>query len=447
MNASSQSPSGKYGYGAHIINMSFGNDIYDEAVRAATYEAYINGVSLVASRGEDKITNIPTDEDSYPACYDNTILTSVGASNVYKEKSSYSFYGKKMDLLAPGGDFDSSIVYSPYGRTSWGNFIGTSASAPFVAGVIGLLRSEALNRNWNNLEPEDYDGMLKASAFNIGPDGYDELTGWGHLQADTIFNMLNNGYRIFHISDTSGFQKGNWSDTVYIKFFNLFYDNSIDSIRLDSSVFKSRKREITGLITLSDSVGLDVASQSMVYVWGRRGNKNLGGFNASNRNYLARYTVITNARGGIVDVPGIILKDSSRVAVKTYQYELFNSNGDSLGLIPPNDSIWFNISVFQPPLTMGVEYFTRISDNIEFEIHPNPACKFINVKFSASVPSYYQIQIFDVFGNVLNKSEKEFLLSGNYKKEIQLENYQQEIYYCRFSSEKEIRTKILSIIK
>ncbi|MBM2816441.1 MAG: hypothetical protein HW421_3203 [Ignavibacteria bacterium] len=83
----------------------------------------------------------------------------------------------------------------------------------------------------------------------------------------------------------------------------------------------------------------------------------------------------------------------------------------------------------------------------EITIFPNPSNKFIIVQFSVTVPDFYLIQIYDLFGNILFKNDNEYLPEGIYKKEIDLVNASQGLYFCRISSKKEIRRKLLSIVK
>ncbi|MGH9194236.1 MAG: S8 family serine peptidase, partial [Acidimicrobiia bacterium] len=56
----------------------------------------------------------------------------------------------------------------------------TSASAPYVAGVAALLKSFR-----PQLTNEDIEQVLKLTATNLGPPGFDDEYGWGLVRADT----------------------------------------------------------------------------------------------------------------------------------------------------------------------------------------------------------------------------------------------------------------------
>jgi hypothetical protein len=82
----------------------------------------------VASAGNDGSTRA-----FYPASYPGVI--GVAASDPSDRPYSWSNRGKQFELAAPG------CFWSTKTGKTYGNFCGTSASAPLVAGVIGLLRS------------------------------------------------------------------------------------------------------------------------------------------------------------------------------------------------------------------------------------------------------------------------------------------------------------------
>ena len=97
------------------------------------------GVLIVAAAGNE---NIPY--RSYPAGYGEVLsVSSVGSGGPCEGeisdhlKSSFSNYGKYVDLAAPG----CSLVSSESGGQVQGSVQGTSFSSPIVAGIAGLLLS------------------------------------------------------------------------------------------------------------------------------------------------------------------------------------------------------------------------------------------------------------------------------------------------------------------
>ena len=122
---------------------------------------------IVASAGNENRSGI-----SFPAAIPQVL--SVGATNIQGERSSYSNYGKGLDVVAPGGDISRSLsggilttggtglsslwqgITKPdyaWGSTldPLGNYVqvqGTSFAAPAVSGVVALMKgvNNTLNR-------------------------------------------------------------------------------------------------------------------------------------------------------------------------------------------------------------------------------------------------------------------------------------------------------------
>ena len=139
--ASRNNPISGNGLGVHIINSSFGISNYYEyvGIHKAYNFAYENGVSLVCSRG-----NSGTDAGHYPATFDPSWITSVGALDTNHRKADFSSFGLGMDFLAPG---TSDLVFTTYPNNEWGYVEGTSFAAPHVTGAIAALRALFISPN------------------------------------------------------------------------------------------------------------------------------------------------------------------------------------------------------------------------------------------------------------------------------------------------------------
>ena len=119
--------------GVGVINMSFGmgSKINSPALAAAIKEAKDAGVVLVAAAGNDASRS-----PFFPAADSGVI--SVGAARTgTRQLSSFSNFGKWVDVVAPG---EYIVSTTPGGFSTWS---GTSAAAPFVSGQAALLRSVA----------------------------------------------------------------------------------------------------------------------------------------------------------------------------------------------------------------------------------------------------------------------------------------------------------------
>ena len=111
-------------HGADIINLSFGGPSTPSVVREAVAYAVANDVIVVASAG-----NFGDDAPFYPAALDGVIA--VGAHDDSFGRYQWSSFGDWVDVAAPG------CLHDVHGTGTLG--CGTSFSAPWISGVVGLL--------------------------------------------------------------------------------------------------------------------------------------------------------------------------------------------------------------------------------------------------------------------------------------------------------------------
>ncbi|HEY7600726.1 MAG TPA: S8 family peptidase [Candidatus Limnocylindrales bacterium] len=118
--------------GADVINLSLGGQTGSRALRDAIAYAIGKGVVVVAAAGNNGSRN-----QFYPAAYPNVMA--VAATTNADALYSFSNRGSWVDISAPG------CTWSSAPRAKWRSFCGTSAAAPIVAGIAGLVRSRAPN--------------------------------------------------------------------------------------------------------------------------------------------------------------------------------------------------------------------------------------------------------------------------------------------------------------
>ena len=161
--------------GAKIINMSLtGEDV--PALRAAIQYAQQKGCLVIAASG-----NSGTSADTYPASYPEVL--SVGATNEYDQRCTAadwgqggSNYGSYLDVMAPGNNILSATsMMEPQGY-----FVlpGTSAAAPFVAGVAALVWSR-----YPDWTAQQVFNQIVRTCDDLGTAGWDMFTGWGRVNA------------------------------------------------------------------------------------------------------------------------------------------------------------------------------------------------------------------------------------------------------------------------
>jgi subtilisin family serine protease len=114
-------------HGANVINMSFGGT-YSATIADAIRYATGKGVLVVAAAG-----NSGSSSAFYPAADDGVL--SVAASQPDDKLYSWSNYGAWVSVAAPGCDLTTLR------DGGFGDFCGTSASAPVVSGLAALAMS------------------------------------------------------------------------------------------------------------------------------------------------------------------------------------------------------------------------------------------------------------------------------------------------------------------
>jgi serine protease len=153
---------------ARVINMSLGGyGSCAAAIQEAVDDALAQGSVVVVSAG-----NAADDATAYAPANCSGVIT-VGALGRSGDRASYSNFGLRIDIGAPGGDVDEDgqlLSTHAEGATIPGEFnydygIGTSFSAPLVSGTVSLM----LARN-PNLTVGQVLSILQGSAasFPVG---------------------------------------------------------------------------------------------------------------------------------------------------------------------------------------------------------------------------------------------------------------------------------------
>ncbi len=165
--------------GADVINNSWSGVFYSQAVREAVEYARDRGSVVVAAAGnnsQDAVYNSPASVEA---------AITVGALRPGSTNAGFSNVGGKVDVFAPGEEVLSLAAagsgFASFPSVLQGKYVpasGTSMAAPHVAGVVALL----LER-FPTLTPEQVRHILRSTAADIGPAGWDELYGYGLVNA------------------------------------------------------------------------------------------------------------------------------------------------------------------------------------------------------------------------------------------------------------------------
>ena len=189
---------------ADVINLSLefapfvtGADIPD-VLRAMAYARRRRVVITAVAGNEGTTTGLP-----YPARGRGAIA--VAATTEHGCQAGYSNAGPEVDVAAPGGGPDAvpasdpwdvehcrpeevgrSIVQETFAGASMrfglpSGYYGTSMAAPHVAGLAALIL--ASKRLGAHPRPADVEGLIEATARDIGPPGDDARYGHGLIDA------------------------------------------------------------------------------------------------------------------------------------------------------------------------------------------------------------------------------------------------------------------------
>jgi hypothetical protein len=153
--------------GRSVINLSLGSNQPDDLIDGAIAEAVRLGSLVVAASGNSGQEGSPP---SYPA--DDPHVLTVAATDESDQVAPFSSQSQSVDIAAPGVDIPVATALD----NSWALEDGTSFSSPLVAGAAAWL--------WTvrpDLDASQVAEILRESARDVGPPGFDTATGYGIL--------------------------------------------------------------------------------------------------------------------------------------------------------------------------------------------------------------------------------------------------------------------------
>lgn len=168
---------------ASAINMSFGGVQQDTAIETSVETAIAQNIPVVAAAGNES-----HDLATYhiiPASYTNVIAVSAVTGNSVFDNS-YSNYGSRIDVSAPGSRILSTYYETSKQSNTYAYEKGTSMAAPYVSGVVGLIKSLTPNITIANLYT-----VLTQTATDKGSSGKDIYYGWGIVNPLAAILALN----------------------------------------------------------------------------------------------------------------------------------------------------------------------------------------------------------------------------------------------------------------
>lgn len=182
--------------GARAINISFAGTAPSRVERLALADAMARGCVPVCAAG-NRGTVDPT-QAQYPAAYAaDGVCIAVGASDALDQRAVFSSYGPGLDVLAPGVDiWTTFMTYPSAAGASYPGYVedaGTSFAAPFVTGCVGLMGAAR-----PELVDTDLQHVIRLTAHDLGPPGWDAATGWGRLDVACALARVDSSAALVH---------------------------------------------------------------------------------------------------------------------------------------------------------------------------------------------------------------------------------------------------------
>lgn len=152
-----------------IINMSLTTPVNYPPLQDACERAYRAGILLVGIAGNFGADG-GKDTTRYPAKYPSVIAV----GNITSSNTRYytSSYGPSLEVVAPG-----KSIYSPYKNHSYTYMTGTSMAAPYVTGILALLKQK-----YPTLTNIQLRALLDKNTHDLGTKGRDSYYGYGLVQ-------------------------------------------------------------------------------------------------------------------------------------------------------------------------------------------------------------------------------------------------------------------------
>jgi hypothetical protein len=235
----------------HIASLSIGGTSPSTTLATAVKNAYDSGVLLVAAAGNAGSSSI-----LYPAAYEQVIA--VGATDSSDKKASWSNYGAKIELVAPGVSIKSTV-----GNSGYTTYSGTSMATPHVSGVAALV--------WANGMATTNAGVraaLQSAVLDLGTSGRDSNFGYGLVRADKAVTVPDTTAPSIRITSPAG-GSNVFAGTVTVQ--GTSSDNAggsgvkVVQVKLDSGSYATATPRVPGdWSTWTISINIGAAGQHRI---------------------------------------------------------------------------------------------------------------------------------------------------------------------------------------
>ncbi|MFH1774557.1 MAG: S8 family serine peptidase [Methanobacteriota archaeon] len=225
--------------GAAVITLSLGG-AYSKVLEDACEYAYGKGALLVAAAGNSRESVL------YPAALSSVVAVS---SVDYDNKlSSFSSFGREVELAAPGGG-RASILSTSLG-SGYETKVGTSMAAAHVSGAAAL--AKAMNKDVSNSQLRS---LLHAAVLDLGSEGRDEFYGYGLIDAGKLLSTgsASQPEAPGQVNDTSASLPSAQALRTYYAV--------IGPIPSDALYYKISASDVLGRVTESERYNITISSK------------------------------------------------------------------------------------------------------------------------------------------------------------------------------------------
>ncbi len=167
--------------GVRIVNMSLGGPEDTQVMREAVQYARQRGTLLIAASGNGQAEG---NVANYPAAYPEVLA--VSATDGSDVTTGFTTTGRYVDIAAPGVGVWST-AWDPRQGDTYTGANGTSAAAPYVAGIAALVMTIR-----PDLNAEQVAEVLVRSADEKGAPGKDSDYGYGRVNAFKALQYASN---------------------------------------------------------------------------------------------------------------------------------------------------------------------------------------------------------------------------------------------------------------
>ncbi len=388
---------------------------------------------FVAAKGNDG-----DDQPEYPADLAGDWVVSVGAIDNGGDRAYFSNYGNGIDVVAPGVDILSTMpTYmtqamadhqpNPY-NTDYDYMSGTSMATPFVAGLAALIRAQN-----PSLDAQDVQGIIKASATDLGPLGYDDEFGYGLINARRALELASAPWTILDGVAYGGTDEGYTGDSI------TFYGNGPIP---EGSIWPVRRYEVRTNVCIGES-------SYPIYIWGRGTNTPIfgAGWSAANPNWQTGYCEVVS-----VTPPTAVLR--------TYVYKKLNLLGQPLpGWYPcePSEanfefSVLTVLGATRPDSRGGAEsqalWFPEVPQELMLsEILPNPFEGATTVSFQLPQATQVSLCVYDLHGREVAMLQEGRLDRGEHQVIWHAGSIPSGAYICELSAGNYVDSKRMVLVR